>query len=661
MSPAVWCYTLSYASLTNAMASIAAVASPLAASAGATTKRRAPWSTAAMSLIMAVLLGMAATTADWPNLKVTRWDMFGYYLYLPGTYVYHDLSGLKFVTPLLDRTGLTNRGNPAHPLGNYEVSRARTNPDSYVIKYTMGQALLWWPFFQAAHYYTQHFSKYPADGYSAPYQEAMYVAGLCYALLGLGLLRRLLLRYFSDRLSAIILLIVYLATNYLTYSVFRSLYAHNALFVLHTATLLLLSYWLQRPRWALAAGMGLTIGLAVLMRPSEAIILLVPLLLGVATVAGLRARLELARQHLGQVLLAGTVAVAINVPQLLYWHRMSGHWLYDSYPGEKFDFLHPHLLLGMFSFNNGWLTYTPIMGLALIGVGLLWRQRREWFWLLITYLPLHVLISYSWWCWWYMDSVGSRTMVQAYPVLTLPLGMCLHVLWQQGQLVRVATTLAIGFCLWLTIFQTWQVRQGIYVSEYMNSRYYGTIFGKTHLNKNDLMKYDANEATPNPDDYQLEQVYFNDFSKDTSSAITTEYAQSPPVCRVDKQHPYSPGFEGTMGEYNLHPGDWLEARVQALYPQKEYNIYAMPQLVIDYRHPSEDPYKWRGVRLTNKIGEVTTLWGGTPSVWDEVKFASKVPAEARPGDIIKIYVTNGSAECPIYIDDLTITTMRKTQ
>jgi hypothetical protein len=632
-----------------------AAAAPLAPAA----RRRTPWSTGAKSRIIAIMLGMAAATANWPELKVTRWDMFGYYLYLPATTVYHDLRGLSFVPELLDRTDLTNRGNPAHPLGNWEVSRARTNPDSYVIKYTMGQALLWWPFFQAAHWYTQHYSKYPPDGYSAPYQLAMYLAGLCYALLGLGLMRRLLLRYFSDRLSAVILLIVYLGTNYLVYSVFRSLYAHSPLFMLHTATLLMLSHWLARPRWTLAFGLGFTIGMAVLMRPSEMIILLVPLLLGVATVADLRARLALAGQHLGHVAIAGAVAIAVNVPQLLYWHTMSGHWVYDSYPNEKFDFLHPHILLGLFSFNNGWLTYTPVMGLAVIGIGLLWRQRREWFWLLITYLPLHLFISYSWWCWWYMDGVGSRTMVQAYPVLTLPLGVCLHALWQRGQLVRVATTLAVTFCIALVMFQAWQLRQGIYITEYMTSRYYGTIFGKTHLDRNDLMKYDANEATPNPDDFQLNMVYFNDFSKDTSSVITNEYAQQPPVCRVDKQHPFSPGYAGTLGEFHLKPGDFVQGRVQAFFPQKEYGIYSMPRMVIEYRHPNEDPYKWRSIRITNKVGEVSILWGGTAGVWDEVGFASKVPKDACPDDVFKVYVINGSSDLPLYIDNLSVTTMHK--
>ena len=615
-----------------------------------------------MGLIMGVLLCMAAATANWPNLQVSRWDMFGYYLYLPATTVYDDLAGLRFVPPLLDRTGLTNRGNPAHPLGNFEVSRASTNPDRYVIKYTMGQAVLWWPFFQAAHFYARHQSTYPADGYSAPYQLALYLAGLSYALLGLGLLRRLLLRYFGDRLSAVLLLIIYIGTNYLTYSVFRSLYAHNTLFVLHTATLLLTAGWLEKPRWRFALGLGLSTGLAVLVRPSELIILLVPLLLGVAHAADLRARLRLAGRHWGQLGAAAGVAAAVNAPQLWYWHRMSGHWVYDSYPGEKFDFLHPHLLSGLFSFNNGWLTYTPVMGLAVLGVGVLWRQRRAWFWLLAAYLPLHLWISYSWWCWWYMDSVGSRTMVQAYPVLALPLGVCLQALWRRGVVVRAATGAAVAACLAINVLQTWQVRQGIFVTENMNPRYFGAIFGKTHLSKNDLLKFDTNEATPDPAAVLPEQVYYNDFSADTSRAVAaaaTLGGLRPPACLVDANHPYSPAFRGTLADLHLQPGDFVEGQIQAFYPQKEFDLGKVPRLVVQFRHPgSNDSYKWRGLRITPQVGQPTIIWGGTPGIWDDVRLASKVPREAAPQDLVEVYVNSSSATAT-YIDDLTVTLLRK--
>ena len=164
---------------------------PVSASVGpagpAVGRGRGRWSALVQWVLVAVLSSVALSSVKWQELRVSRWDVFGYYLYLPATTVYHDLGGLGFVPALLDRTHLTNRDNPQHPLGNWEVSRARTNPDRYVIKYTMGQALLWWPFFRAAHFYAQHSGgRYPPDGYSLPYQWALYLAGLSYAILGLG-------------------------------------------------------------------------------------------------------------------------------------------------------------------------------------------------------------------------------------------------------------------------------------------------------------------------------------------------------------------------------------------------------------------------------------------------------------------------------------------
>ena len=85
----------------------------------------------------------------------------------------------------------------------------------------------------------------------------------------------------------------------------------------------------------------------------------------------------------------------------------------------------------------------------------------------------------------------------------------------------------------------------------------------------------------------------------------------------------------------------------------------MPVLVIEYHHPDGKPYRWESIRVTNKVGEVTTIWGGSPGVWDEVKFASHVPSEARPEDEVRAYVMNNSSSLPIYIDNFSVNLLRK--
>jgi len=611
-----------------------------------------------MGLVIAVLLRMFVAVDDWSKVRVTKYDVFGYYLYLPATFVYHDVAGLGFVTPIIDKYDLTNRGNPAHPLGNYEVSRARTNPDRYVIKYTMGLAILYSPFFAVAHVYTKYFSAYPADGYSAPYQIAAYLAGLVYALIGLVLLRRLLLLYFSDALTAVLLVVVYCATNYLCYAVLKGLYSHNFLFVLHTATLLLAHYWLNRPRLLYIIGLAFTIGMAVLIRPTEVIILLVPLLLGVASVADFQSRIKLLWVQRLQVICFGLGMFIIMMPQLLYWYYTSGHWTYDSYPGESFDFLHPKLFSGLLSFNNGWLTYTPVMFLSLAGVLVIWRQRRDWFWLSALYLGLHVYIAYSWWCWWYMDSFGSRTMVQTYPLLSLPLGFCLVALFRRGLAVRVITAIVLVLFTVLNGFQLWQRQEGVYMTEYMTAQFYLATLGKTQLTKADIAKYDTNEADPDQTKFIPEVVYFNNFSQEAGEGVTTDFALQAPAFRIDQQHQYSPTYHQRLGELNAQVGDYIEASAQAFYPEKEYGIYTMPSLVVEFKRNGQT-YKWKGIRITNKIGEATTPYGGTPNVWDTVHFATEIDADAQPDDEIVVYAFNNSSTKPLYLDDLKVTLLRQ--
>jgi hypothetical protein len=43
-------------------------------------------------------------------------------------------------------------------------------------------------------------------------------------------------------------------------------------------------------------------------------------------------------------------------------------FIYYSYAGESFDFLHPQIIRGLFGWKNGWLPYTPVMIFSLPGI-----------------------------------------------------------------------------------------------------------------------------------------------------------------------------------------------------------------------------------------------------------------------------------------------------
>jgi hypothetical protein len=99
---------------------------------------------------------------------------------------------------------------------------------------------------------------------------------------------------------------------------------------------------------------------------------------------------------------------------------VSGNWLFYSYGNEGFDFLHPHIFDGLFCFKNGWLSYTPIMLFALIGIMLMHDKNKKILLPLLTFLAIHIYVINCWWCWHYVNGFGNRPMVETYPLLAVP-------------------------------------------------------------------------------------------------------------------------------------------------------------------------------------------------------------------------------------------------
>src|SRR5436190_14511602 len=94
----------------------------------------------AMVIICTVLIIFNFT---FPPANILSWDFFGYYLYLPFTFIYHDF-------------GLKNQDTIHHIIETYNSTvtfyQAYQGPaGSWVMKYPMGIAMLNSPFFFIGH------------------------------------------------------------------------------------------------------------------------------------------------------------------------------------------------------------------------------------------------------------------------------------------------------------------------------------------------------------------------------------------------------------------------------------------------------------------------------------------------------------------------------
>jgi TctA family transporter len=123
-----------------------------------------------------------------------------------------------------------------------------------------------------------HRLDYSPDGFSKPYQWALMANSILLFFIGLLVLRKVLNRFFTDKITAIVLLIIFFGTNYYSYSTFSAEMPHNYLFTIYAIILRQTILWhdsyKRKHLWALAIFIGLT----TLARPTELISILIPLL-----------------------------------------------------------------------------------------------------------------------------------------------------------------------------------------------------------------------------------------------------------------------------------------------------------------------------------------------------------------------------------------------
>ncbi|HEY0977377.1 MAG TPA: hypothetical protein VGE21_07890, partial [Flavobacteriales bacterium] len=386
---------------------------------------QAVWLSCALLLLLRI--------AEHPRHAI-GWDVFGYYLYLPATVIHDDVA-------LRDRAWLDTLMTTYQPSSTlYQLVEG---PDgSRVIKYSSGMALLYAPFFLLAHTVAPLLG-HAADGLSPPYVWILTYGCLLFALSGLFVLRKVLLHYFSDSWTAGLLLLIVFGTNYLQLTAWDgTLLTHSALFTLYAWLLLATIRWHEGPAWRWALLIGASAGWITLIRPSEGVCILIPLLWALP----LKGRSM--RSHFMHFFGAVVVFVCIAGLQTLYWKQVTGQWFFYSYdnPGEGFEFASPYWREFLFSFRKGWLLYTPVMVFALIGLAFLWKRQRQAFWGITVFLLLDLWVISSWSCWWYAGgSFSSRSMVAAYPVLAIPLGFALQAILAKRWGRRSGGPLIAGF------------------------------------------------------------------------------------------------------------------------------------------------------------------------------------------------------------------------
>ncbi len=395
--------------------------------------------------------------------RVIYWDVISYYGYLPAAFIQGDLT-LSFLEE-----------EQKYKLRLYWPQT--TKDGEKVIKTTMGLAYLYAPFFFIGHGIAS-ITSYEASGFSLPYQVSLAMSAIFYAFVGLLLLRSMLRSFYGELITSLTLIVVAIGTNLFHYVVAEGAMPHSYNFALLTGYLYVLLKLFGSPKPGGFFLLGLLGGVIVLVRPTNLVsVLFLPFLYAVFDKQSIRERLSFIGRYPGGVLLAIGGGILAVLPQLLYWKGVTGEWVYFSYGEEQFFFGRPMLQEVLFGYRAGWLVYTPLMSLALLGFLLFRKDMRKRFALpLLFIVAIKLYLISCWWAWWFGGGFGCRPIVDLYGFLAIPLAASLHRLWSLGWLARIPLLLVLVFFVHLNLYQTWQYKVSVIHWDGMTKEAYWHVF-----------------------------------------------------------------------------------------------------------------------------------------------------------------------------------------
>ena len=411
---------------------------------------------------------------------MVAYDQLGYYSYLPAYFIYDDL---QFEGEWIESVQ-TNCGNP----GTYQFKTLENG--NKVNIYHMGLAFVQLPGFLIADQIAQSSDRFERNGVSAPYYISVRLTAALFVLLGLFFLRRILLSFFTDKIVAVTLILLYGGTNLFITFFYGELMPHLYLFTLNTLFIyLLLKYYRSKKLYFLIAS-ALIFGLTTAIRPTQAIWGIIPAVL-------LFFQADHKLKTLAQLLLFPLAILIFNAPQLFYWKFMSGSWFVVNLHSETLNLLRPYTVDFLFSYKKGWLLYSPLLLFSFLGLYFLFRKDKWMARAFALFIALNIWVLSSWDCWWYASSFGSRVMVDSYVIFAVLLGFVVHYLSTTSRALLLAGSIfSVGF-IYLNALQSYQYYKGIISLSTMTKDHYWYVFGKWEMPKIDRSTLELNRENTN--------------------------------------------------------------------------------------------------------------------------------------------------------------------
>jgi hypothetical protein len=574
---------------------------------------------------LATLLFFTTREPTSPYDKMIGSDGKGYYAYLPAIFIHHDLS-YDFVESY-ERT---------HYQAENDFFDFRIKTDTGTVnKYFPGAAILWLPFFLLAHLFSLLF-KFPADGYSLPYQIAIGLAAIFYLWLGLKFLRKILQHFKVDGwLDVFVIWIIFFGTNLYYYTIEEPSFTHVysfALINIFSLTIIRLSSKYQ------AIGLyilSVCLALIIITRPVNGIIIFaIPLLTGTnKNIIKLFQNIFCDRRNLFGASLIGLLIMLI-IPGL--WYLQSGKFLIYTYGDEKFHFLYSNMIDVLFSYHNGWLTYTPIALVSLFGFYPIFKKTFLGGLKIFSFLFVVVYFVGCWSVWWYGEAFGMRPMIEFYFVIAILLGIWIKFL-RTKKILFLLTVVSLVILTVFNLFQSWQFKHSILPAKNLSSETYWENFLATTLKARVYKNYGQ---------ARLVQTFFTDMETDPGwlnyASKSDEIAFSGKLSsKINSSNTYSIGFRDNISM--LLADKQYQVIVAATAYSENNNSSAL--FVVDFLDHAENSLGYNAFFLREFL---------VKNRWTQIEFATIIPSEMVDDCILAVYFWNPAIDEKLFVDDIRI-------
>ncbi|HTZ72594.1 MAG TPA: hypothetical protein VMB47_01625 [Candidatus Aquilonibacter sp.] len=376
-----------------------------------------------LSKYEAILILLFLFTLPFVNPWV-RGDGVGYYAFARAPLIEHSLdfrndwmhANTSFQMSRLDVNGTGKSIDP----GQFTPTGHLNN------HFAVGPAILWAPFLLVAHGFVKAADAFgahiAANGFSRPYLIAMALATALYGFAAVWISFRIARRFVAEPWAFIAALAIWFGSSLPVYMYFNPSWSHaQSAFMVA----LFLWYWLRTlggrtaRQWLI---LGLIAGLMMDVYYINAVLLALPMRESISAycVAFGEKAAALAGRMLARDAVFSAALIVAFLPTLITKKIIYGGFFDFGYT-ERWFWNSPAFLKVAFSADHGFLSWTPVLILSLIGLVLFARRDPKLALALLAVFMLYVYVIGCYQDWDGISSFGNRFFVSLTPIFVIGL------------------------------------------------------------------------------------------------------------------------------------------------------------------------------------------------------------------------------------------------